>query len=57
MSIAKGIKGSERIKLLKWHRLVEFERVFTLYLAGQTTASHVARRAKLMLEAGLPRLR
>jgi hypothetical protein len=49
------IRGRGRKVLLQYHRLYEFERVFSDYVAGRTTADHVRVRAKLMLEAGLPR--
>ncbi len=49
-----GARGRGRLRLLQCHRLVEFERVFSLYLEGKTDAGHVKARAKAMLEAGLP---
>lgn len=57
MGIATGAKGGGRYSLLKLHRLLEFERVFTLYLQGKTSAAHVTARAKKMLEVGLPRFK
>jgi hypothetical protein len=56
MSVITG-KGKGRYAALRLHRLAEFERVFSLYLEGKTTAAHVTARARAMLEAGLPRLR
>jgi hypothetical protein len=50
-------KGKNRYAALKLHRLAEFERVFSLYLEGKTTAAHVTSRAKAMLAVGLPRLK
>ena len=55
--IAPGIHGRERLEVVRLHRLLEFERVFSLYLEGKVPASRVTERAKLMLEIGLPRLR
>ena len=56
--IAPGVKNSRaRLQILRLHRLLEFERVFTLYLEGKTGADHVTARAKKMLEVGLPRLK
>lgn len=48
------VYGRERLLLLQSHRLIEFERVFDLYLRGRTSAEHVSERAKLMLKCGLP---
>ena len=56
-SIAPGRKGEARLQVIRLHRLLEFERVFTLYLEGKTGADHVTARAKKMLEVGLPRLK
>jgi hypothetical protein len=50
-----NMRGRGRRVLLRYHRLFEFERVFSDYIEGKTTADHVRQRAKLMLEAGLPR--
>jgi hypothetical protein len=58
MGVISGNRHSKaRQATLKLHRLAEFERVFSLYLEGKTTAQHVTNRAKAMLAAGLPRLR
>ncbi len=57
MPIATKTRGGARYQLLKLHRLLEFEKVFSLYLQGKTTSSHVRQRARKMLEVGLPRLR
>jgi len=58
MGIISGNRHSRaRQGALQLHRLAEFERVFSLYLEGKTSAAHVQTRAKAMLEAGLPRLR
>ena len=57
MGIATGFHGKGKLEVIKLHRLVEFERVFSLYLEGKTTAAHVQARAKAMLEVGLPRLK
>lgn len=54
--IAYG-KGKKRVQLLKIHRLLEFEKVFSSYLEGGASASYVRQRAKKMLEIGLPRLK
>lgn len=54
MSIASGLKGHKRLKVIQAHRLLEFERVFSLYLDGKATAGQVKERAKKMLECGLP---
>jgi len=55
--IAPGIRGRARIRLLRLHRLIEFERVFSLYLEGKASADHVRARAKKMLEVGVPRFK
>jgi hypothetical protein len=57
MGVATGFHGKGKLEVIKLHRLVEFERVFSLYLEGKTTAAHVQARAKAMLEVGLPRLK
>jgi len=57
MGIATGFKGREKLDVIRLHRLLEFERVFDLYLQGKCPASRVTQRAKLMLQAGLPRLK
>ena len=56
-TIAPGVKGRARLQILRLHRLLEFERVFTLYLEGKTSADYVTARAKKMLDVGLPRLK
>ena len=56
-TIAPGRKGEAKLQVIRLHRLLEFERVFTLYLEGKTNADHVTARAKKMLEVGLPRLK
>lgn len=50
-------KGRKRLQILKIHRLLEFERVFSSYLEGEASASYVRLRAKKMLEIGLPKLK
>ena len=55
--IDKGIKGDARLPLLRLHRLREFQKSFNAYLAGRGSAAQVKRRAELMLQSGLPRLR
>ena len=55
-SIALGVRGKAKLRVIQHHRLAEFERVFTAYLEGTTSAEHVTTRAKKMLEIGLPRL-
>ena len=57
MPIATGKRGGARFRLVKLHRLLEFERVFTAYLEGKTSADHVTARAKEMLEVGVPRFK
>jgi hypothetical protein len=57
MWIITDIKGKPRLEVFKLHRLLEFERVFDLYLKGEALASLVAARAKKMLAVGLPRFR
>jgi len=52
--IPSYIKGGQRLKLLQYHRLIEFERVFSLYIEGKTSADRVRDRANKMLEVGLP---
>ena len=57
MGIATGIKGRDRLKVIQLHRLLEFERAFTLYLEGKVSSVYVTARAKKMLEVGLPKLK
>ena len=57
MGITTGIRGKQRMEVLRLHRLYEFQRVWDLYLQGKTDAAHVTRRARLMLKARLPHLR
>ena len=56
-TIAPGRKGEARLQIIRLHRLLEFEWVFTAYLEAKTSADHVAARARKMLEVGLPRLK
>jgi hypothetical protein len=56
-AMPRGLRGAGRLAALRLHRLVEFERVFDLYLKGKVPASLVTIRAKKMLAVGLPRLR
>ena len=46
MGILPRLKGGKRWQLLGQHRLNEFERVFDSYVSGQTSAEHVASRAR-----------
>ena len=57
MNIATGSRDRGKLRLMQLHRLLEFERSFTLYLEGKVSAARVAARAKKMLEVGLPRLK
>lgn len=57
MGIVTGVKGGARLQILRLHRLLEFEKAFSAYLEGKTSAAHVMARAKKMLEVGLPRLK
>ena len=57
MGITTGVSDKAALRLIQLHRLLEFERVFTLYLEGKTSAAHVKARAAKMLEVGLPRLK
>jgi len=57
MSVATGIRGRARLRVIQLHRLLEFEKVFSAYLEGKASAVYVKVRAKKMLEVGLPRLR
>lgn len=52
--IDHSIQGPERLALLRLHRLIEFDRVFSAYLEGHATAQEVKERAKKMLAVGLP---
>lgn len=54
MGVATGLKGNERLELVRLHRLLEFDKVWELYLQGKTTAAMVKERADKMLEVGLP---
>ncbi len=56
-AIAPGRKGEARLPIIRLHRLLEFERVFTLYLEDKTSADHVTARARKMLGVGLSRLK
>jgi len=56
-SLFAGVRGTARLNLLRLHRLMEFERIFSEYLEGKATATQVKARAKKMLEIGLPRLK
>lgn len=53
--VPTAVRGAPRVALLRLHRLLEFERVFSLYLEGKTSAQHVRKRAELMLAVGLPK--
>ena len=55
--IIGGRHTKTRKASLQLHRLLEFEKTWDAYLQGKTDAAHVTRRARLMLEVGLPRLR
>ena len=57
MNIATGSRDRGKLRLMQLHRLLEFEKSFTLYLEGKVSAARVAARAKKMLEVGLPRLK
>lgn len=53
----KTSKRLVKLRLVQIHRLIEFERVFSLYLDGKADAGYVAERAKKMLAVGLPPFR
>jgi hypothetical protein len=55
--ISDNRHGRAKQGSLQLHRLYEFKQVFNLYLEGQTTVAHVTARARVMLQAGLPRLK
>jgi len=57
MSKATDKRSSAKLSMIRLHRLLEFKRVFSLYLEGKTSANHVIARAKKMLEVGLPHLK
>ena len=57
MGIATGFKGNQKLEIVKLHRLLEFERVFSLYMEGRASAQQVKYRADKMLAVGLPHLR
>lgn len=54
MAVIGSYRGPGRLRLLQAHRLLEFERTFSLYLAGRASAAEVKRRATKMLACGLP---
>ena len=56
-SIARGTKGRVKLQIVRIHRLLEFEKAFNRYLAGDCSADFVTYRARKMLEVGLPQLR
>jgi len=51
--IARSVKGPARLRLLRAHRLAEFDRVFSAFIEGKVDASLVAVRAQKMLAVGL----
>lgn len=53
-SIAPGLRGRERLAVMRLHRLLEFEAAFDGYLQGQVSAAVVSSRARKMIEIGLP---
>lgn len=53
-AIETGTRGAVRLRLVRLHRLAEFARVFSLYLAGMAEADEVVVRAEKMLAVGLP---
>lgn len=55
--IPKKLRGRSRKSVVQMHRLLEFEKVFDLYLEGKATSRQVEERAKKMLESGLPVLK
>ena len=54
MGIANGAKGGEKLRIMQLHRLLEFEKAFSLYLDGKVPAARVTERAKKMIAVGLP---
>ncbi len=53
-SIGQGLRGQARKRLMQIHKLSEFGIVFDRYLNGQCGPDLVKKRAKKMLQAGLP---
>jgi hypothetical protein len=54
----RGIRGRDRVEILRLHRLVQFYVIFDLFLEGKATAAQVKERARKLLECnGLPRFR
>ena len=54
MGLATGARGGERLLVMQMHRLLEFQKVFDLYLSGKVDAKKVKERAQKMLDVGLP---
>lgn len=54
MSIARGVRGGQRLLDLQIHRLGEFHMAFDRYLNGRCPTNRVTERARKMLECGLP---
>jgi hypothetical protein len=52
-----GLTPEAQVKVLQLHRLVSFTETFSAYLEGKISPETVRHRAKLMLKAGLPRLK
>jgi len=55
--VPSWLRGPARRELLKAHRLIEFEKTLDAYFIGHANADDVKRRARKMLEVGLPILK
>ena len=47
-----GLRGGARVRALRQHRLIEFEKAFSLYMAGKVGAEVVHYRAKKLKITG-----
>ena len=51
--IARGVKGKERIEILRLHRLLEFESVFNDYLEGKARDYSIVWSVDISAKGGL----
>jgi hypothetical protein len=43
--VVSGIQGINRLRLIKQHRLYEFEKTFDKYMKGEVSAAYLKERA------------
>ena len=52
MSLAPGLRGEERLGMIRMHRLAMFQLAFEKYLDGECSSEYLEERVRKCLEVG-----